>query len=142
MLYWVYEEIERTPKRNIEFFNGLCKTEGEAQIFCERKNSILSSIAEKEVDVYKYREVEDSLAERFCYADTSILECGFFNASVIFSQHEEPYVSVWDDGIKQPSKITYNLFNNTITVDGSYPLGYSKKRIINKAKTMLDNKKK
>ena len=55
MLYWVYEELEYSPERNVEIFYGLAKTEDDAKRFCERKNSILSSITEKKVDVYKYR---------------------------------------------------------------------------------------
>lgn len=42
MLYWVYEELEYSPERNVEIFYGLAKTEDDAKRFCERKNSILS----------------------------------------------------------------------------------------------------
>lgn len=141
MLYWVYEEIENNPEGNVELFNGLTKTKDEAKRFCERKNSILSTITEKEVDVYKYREVDDSYAERFCFIDTSILDCDFFNASVMFSQHEKPHVSVWDNGKKETNKFTFNLFNNTITAIGSYPLGCTKEQILAKSKALLDSQK-
>lgn len=141
MLYLVYEEIEYKSEGNVEFFDGLTKTEDEAKRFCERKNSILSLVAEKEVVVYKYREVEDSYAERFCFIDTRILNCDFFNASVVFSQTEKPQLSVWDNGKKETNKATFNLFNNTITVVGSYPLGYTKEQILEKAKAFLDSKK-
>ena len=77
MLYWVYEELEYSPERNVEIFNGLAKAEDDAKRFCERKNSILSSITEKKVDVYKYREVDDSYAERFKFIDKNILDCDF-----------------------------------------------------------------
>ena len=77
MLYWVYEELEYSPERNVEIFYGLAKTEDDAKRFYERKNSILSSITEKKVDVYKYREVDDSYAERFKFIDKNILDCDF-----------------------------------------------------------------
>ena len=94
MLYWVYEELEYSPERNVEIFYGLAKAEDDAKRFCERKNSILSSITEKKVDVYKYREVDDSYAERFRFIDKSLLDCDFFNASVVFLQNGLPHVSV------------------------------------------------
>ena len=47
MLYWVYEELEYSPERNVEIFYGLAKTEDDAKRLCERKKSILSSISEK-----------------------------------------------------------------------------------------------
>ena len=134
MLYWVYKEIESKPERTIEFFNGLAKTEDEAKQVCARKNSILSLIAGKEVN--------DSYAESFCFIDKNILNCDFFNASVIFSQNEDPYVSVWDDGIKQTNKTEYFKFDDTtISVTRSYPLGSTKEQIIKQAKALLDNHK-
>ena len=137
MLYWVYEELEYSPERNVEIFNGLAKTEDDAKIFCERKNSILSSITEKKVDVYKYREVDDSYAERFKFIDKNILDCDFFNASVAFPQNGLPHVSVWDDGNKEDTTYTFNSANNTTTVIGSYPLGISKAKIIKQAVEFL-----
>ena len=113
MLYWIYKEIESKPERTIEFFNGLAKTEDEAKQVCARKNSILSLLAGKEVNDYKYREVDDSYAESFCFIDKNILNCDFFNASVIFSQNAAPYVSVWDDGIKQTNKTEYFKFDDS-----------------------------
>ena len=142
MLYWIYKEIESKPERTIEFFNGLAKTEDEAKQVCARKNSILSLIAGKEVNDYKYREVDDSYAESFCFIDKNILNCDFFNASVIFSQNDEPYVSVWDDGIKQINKTEYFEFDDSkYSVTRSYPLGSTKEQIIKQAKALLDNHK-
>ena len=137
MLYWVYEELEYSPERNVEVFYGLAKTEDDAKRFCERKNSILSSITEKKVDVYKYREVDDSYAERFKFIDKNILDCDFFNASVAFPQNGLPHVSVWDDGNKEDTTYTFNSANNTITVIGSYPLGSTKEQIIKQATEFL-----
>lgn len=139
MLYWVYEELEQSPERNVEIFNGLAKTEDDAKRFCERKNSILSSISEKEVDVYKYREVDDSYAERFKFIDKGLLDCDFFNASVVFLQKGLPHVSVWDDGNKEDTTYTFNSDNNTTTVIGSYPLGIPKVWIIKRAAEFLLN---
>ena len=137
MLYWVYEELEYSPERNVEIFYGLDKTEDDAKRFCERKNSILSSITEKKVDVYKYREVDDSYAERFKFIDKDLLDCDFFNASVVFPQSEKPHVSVWDDGNKEDTTYTFNSANNTITVIGSYLLGSTKEQIIKQATEFL-----
>ena len=112
----------------------MANTENEAKQVCARKNSILSLIAGKEVN--------DSYAESFCFIDKNILNCDFFNASVIFSQNDEPYVSVWDDGIKQTNKTEYFEFDDsTISVTRSYPLGSTKEQIIKQAKALLDNHK-
>lgn len=137
MLYWVYEELKYSPERNVEIFYGLAKTEDDAKRFCERKNSILSSITEKKVDVYKYREVDDSYSERFRFIDKSLLDCDFFNTSVVFPQNGLPHVSVWDDGNKEDTTYKFNSANNTITVIGSYPLGISKAKIIKQAAEFL-----
>lgn len=124
----------------MEFFNGLAKTENEAKQVCDRKNSILSLITGKEINDYKYREVDDSYAESFCFIDKNILNCDFFNASVIFSKSKEPYVSIWDDGIKQSNKIEYFKFNDTISVTSNYQLGSTKEQIISKAKYLIGDK--
>lgn len=84
MLYWIYKEIESKPERTIEFFNGLAKNEDEAKQVCARKNSILSLIAEKEINDYKYREVDDSYAESFCFIDKNILNCDFLTHQLYF----------------------------------------------------------
>lgn len=117
------KKLEYSPERNAEIFYGLAKTEDDANRFCERKNSILSSIAEKKVDVYKYREVDDSYTERFKFIDKGLLDCDFFNALVVFPQNGLPRVSVWDDGNKEDTTYTFNSANNTTTVIGSYPFG-------------------
>lgn len=104
------------------------------------KNSILSLITRKEINDYKYREVDDSYAESFCFIDKNILNCDFFNASVIFSKSKEPYVSIWDDGIKQSNKIEYFKFNDTISVTSNYQLGSTKEQIISKAKYLIGDK--
>ena len=137
MLYWVYEELEYSPERNVEIFYGLAKTEDDAKRFYERKTSILSSITEKKVDVYKYREVDDSYAERFKFIDKDLLDCDFFNVSVVFPQSEKPHVSVWDDGNKEDTTYKFNSTNNTTTVIGSCPWGISKEQIIKQATEFL-----
>lgn len=81
--------------------------------------------------------MDDSYAERFKFIDKGLLDCDFFNASVVFPQNGLPHVSVWDDGNKEDTTYTFNSANNTTTVIGSYPLGISKAWIIKQAAEFL-----
>ena len=81
--------------------------------------------------------MDDSYSERFKFIDKSLLDCDFFNASVVFPQNGLPHVSVWDDGNKEDTTYTFNSANNTTTVIGSYPLGISKAKIIKQAAEFL-----